>query len=72
MDIAGLSSVMSMEKLQMNVSYAMMSKVMDAMEMSTEAMAEMMDAAAQISGGAAVPGRYSGDKGTDDFYCLYG
>ncbi len=32
MDIAGLSSVMSMEKLQMNVSYAMMSKVMDAME----------------------------------------
>ena len=35
MDIAGLSSVMSMEKLQMNVGFAMMSKVMDAMEMST-------------------------------------
>ena len=56
MDIAGLSSVMSMEKLQMNVGYAMMSKVMDAMEMSTEAMAEMMDAAAQVSGGASIPG----------------
>lgn len=56
MDIAGLSSVMSMEKLQMNVGYAMMAKVMDAMEMSTEAMAEMMDAAAQISGGASIPG----------------
>ena len=47
---------MSMEKLQMNVGYAMMAKVMDAMEMSTEAMAEMMDAAAQISGGASIPG----------------
>ena len=29
MDIAGLSSVMSMEKLQMNVGYAMMAKVID-------------------------------------------
>ncbi len=56
MDIAGLSSVMSMEKLQMNVGFAMMSKVMDAMEMSTEAMAEMMDAAAQVSGGVSIPG----------------
>ena len=49
MDIAGLSSVMSMEKLQMNVGYALI-------EMSTEAMAEMMDAAAQVSGGASIPG----------------
>ena len=56
MDIAALSTAMSMEKLHVNVGYAMMSKVMDTMEMSTEAMAEMMDAAAQISGGAAVPG----------------
>ena len=45
-----------MQQLHLNVSYAMMSKVMDTMEMSTEAMAEMMDAAAQISGGAAIPG----------------
>ena len=56
MDIAALSTAMSMDRLQMNVGYAMMSKVMDTMEMSTEAMAEMMDAAAQISGGAAIPG----------------
>lgn len=56
MDIAALSTAMSMQQLHLNVSYAMMSKVMDTMEMSTEAMAEMMDAAAQISGGAAVPG----------------
>ena len=56
MDIAALSTAMSMEKLHVNVGYAMMSKVMDTMEMSTEAMAEMMDAAAQISGGAAIPG----------------
>lgn len=45
-----------MEKLHVNVGYAMMSKVMDTMEMSTEAMAEMLEAAAQISGGASVPG----------------
>ena len=56
MDIAALSTAMSMQQLHLSVSYAMMSKVMDTMEMSTEAMAEMMDAAAQISGGAAVPG----------------
>ncbi|MCI9618945.1 MAG: putative motility protein [Dorea sp.] len=56
MDIAALSTAMSMQQLHLNVSYAMMSKVMDTMEMSTEAMAEMMDAAAQISGGAAIPG----------------
>ena len=55
MDIAALSTAMSMQQLHLNVSYAMMSKVMDTMEMSTEAMAEMMDAAAQISGGAAIP-----------------
>ena len=56
MDIAALSTARSMQQLHLNVSYAMMSKVMDTMEMSTEAMAEMMDAAAQISGGAAIPG----------------
>lgn len=56
MDIAALSTAMSMQQLHLNISYAMMSKVMDTMEMSTEAMAEMMDAAAQISGGAAIPG----------------
>ena len=56
MDIAALSTAMSMQQLHLNVSYAMMSKVMDTMEMSTEAMAEMMDPAAQISGGAAIPG----------------
>ena len=56
MDIAALSTAMSMQQLHLNVSYAMMSKVMDTMEMSTEAMAEMIDAAAQISGGAAIPG----------------
>ena len=56
MDIAALSTAMSMQQLHLNVSYAMMSKVMDTMEMSTEAMAEMMDAAAQISGGDAIPG----------------
>lgn len=56
MDIAALSTAMSMQQLHVNVSYAMMSKVMDTMEMTSEAMAEMMDAAAQISGGAAVPG----------------
>ncbi len=56
MDIAALSTAMSMQQLHLNVSYAMMSKVMDTMEMSTEAMAEMMDAAAQISGGTAIPG----------------
>ncbi len=56
MDIAALSTAMSMQQLHLNVSYAMMAKAMDTMEMSTEAMAEMMDAAAQISGGAAIPG----------------
>ncbi|MCI9228741.1 MAG: putative motility protein [Dorea sp.] len=56
MDIAALSTAMSMQQLHLNVSYAMMAKAMDTMEMSTEAMAEMMDATAQISGGAAVPG----------------
>lgn len=56
MDIAALSTSMSMEKLQVNVGYAMMSKVMDTMEMSTEAMAEMLEAAAQVSGGASIPG----------------
>lgn len=48
MDIAALSTAMSMQQLHLNVSYAMMSKVMDTMEMSTEAMAEMMDAAADL------------------------
>ena len=56
MDIAALSTAMSMEKLHVNVGYALMSKVMDTIEMSTVAMAEMLEAAAQISGGASVPG----------------
>ena len=56
MDIAALSTAMSMDKLQMNVGYAMMSKVMDTMEMTGEAMAEMLDTAAQVSGGAVIPG----------------
>ena len=55
MDVAALSTAMSMEKLQLNVGYAMMSKVMDTMEMSGEAMAEMLDTA-QVSGGAVIPG----------------
>lgn len=38
MDIAALSTAMSMDRLQMNVGYAMMSKVMDTMEMTGEQM----------------------------------
>lgn len=56
MDIAALSTAMSMDRLQMNVGYAMMSKVMDTMEMTGEAMEEMLNSAAQIAGGAATPG----------------
>lgn len=56
MDIAALSTAMSMDRLQMNVGYAMMSKVMDTMEMTGEAMEEMLNSAAQIASGAAIPG----------------
>lgn len=56
MDIAALSTVMSMDRLQMNVGYAMMSKVMDTMEMTGEAMEEMLDSAAQIASGSVIPG----------------
>ena len=53
MDIAALSTAMSMDRLQMNVGYAMMSKVMDTMEMTGEA---MLDSAAQIASGSVIPG----------------
>ena len=56
MDIAELSTAMSMDRLQMNVGYAMMSKVMDTMEMTGEAMEEMLDSAAQIASGSVIPG----------------
>ncbi|MCI8795809.1 MAG: putative motility protein [Dorea sp.] len=56
MDIAALSTAMSMDRLQMNVGYAMMSKVMDTMEMTGEAMEEMLDSAAQIASGSVIPG----------------
>lgn len=45
MDIPALSTAMSMEKLSLNVSIAMMAKVMDTAEAAGEAMVEMMDAA---------------------------
>ena len=56
MDIAALSTAMSMDRLQMNVGYAMMSKVMDTMEMTGEAMEEMLDSAAQIASSSVIPG----------------
>ena len=56
MDIAALSTAMSMDRLQMNVGYALMSKVMDTMEMTGEAMEEMLDSAAQIASGSVIPG----------------
>ena len=56
MAIAALSTAMSMDRLQMNVGYAMMSKVMDTMEMTGEAMEEMLDSAAQIASGSVIPG----------------
>ena len=56
MDIAALSTAMSMQQLHLNVSYAMMSKVMDTMEMTGEAMEEMLDSAAQIASGSVIPG----------------
>ena len=56
MDIAALSTAMSMDRLQMNVGYAMMSKVMDTMEMTGEAMEEMLDSAAHIASGSVIPG----------------
>ncbi|MCI9440404.1 MAG: putative motility protein [Ruminococcus sp.] len=45
MDIPALSSMMSMERLSTSVSFALMSKVMDTAESTSEAMLEMMDAA---------------------------
>lgn len=45
MDISALSSMMSMEQLGTGVSFALMSKVMDTAESTSEAMIEMMDAA---------------------------
>lgn len=50
MDIAALSSVMSMERISTNVSFALMSKVMDTAETTSEAMIEMLDAAAVTPG----------------------
>lgn len=45
MDIPALSSMMAMERLSTSVSFALMSKVMDTAESTSEAMIEMMDAA---------------------------
>ena len=45
MDIPALSSMMSMERLSTSVSFALMAKVMDTAENTSEAMIEMMDAA---------------------------
>lgn len=45
MDIPALSSMMSMERLGTSVSFALMSKVMDTAESTSEAMIEMLDAA---------------------------
>lgn len=45
MDIPALSSMMSMERLSTSVSFALMSKVMDTAESTSEAMIEMLDAA---------------------------
>ena len=45
MDIPALSSMMSMERLSTSVSFALMSKVMDTAESTSEAMLKMMDAA---------------------------
>lgn len=50
MDIPALSTMMSMERVSTNVSFALMSKVLDAAESTSEAMIEMMDAAAAIPG----------------------
>ncbi len=44
MDIPALSTMMSMERLSTSVSFALMSKVMDTAEGTSEAMIEMMDA----------------------------
>lgn len=45
MDIPALSTAMSMERLSTSVSFALMSKVMDTAENTSEAMIEMLDAA---------------------------
>lgn len=50
MDIPALSTMMSMERLSTNVSFAVMSKVMDVAASTSEAMIEMMDVAAAVPG----------------------
>ncbi len=45
MDIPALSTAMSMERLSTSISFALMSKVMDTAENTSEAMIEMLDAA---------------------------
>ena len=50
MDIPALSTMMSMERLSTNISFAMMSKVLDTAEATSEAMLQMMDAAAVTPG----------------------
>ena len=45
MDIPALSTAMSMERLSTSVSFALLSKVMDTAENTSEAMIEMLDAA---------------------------
>lgn len=42
--------MMSMERLSTNISFAMMSKVLDTAEATSEAMMQMMDAAAVTPG----------------------
>ncbi len=50
MDIPALSTMMAMERVTTNVSFALMSKVLDTAASTSEAMIEMMDAAAAIPG----------------------
>lgn len=45
MDIAALSSAMSYNKLQMNVSYALTAKVLDQVEEASAELIEMLEAA---------------------------
>lgn len=50
MDIPALSTMMSMERVSTNVSFALMSKVLDTAESTSEAMIEMIDAVAVTPG----------------------
>lgn len=43
MDIPALSTMMSMERLSTNISFAMMSKVLDTAEVTGEVLTEMID-----------------------------